>query len=32
VAVLTKRASFWYSGMAIGVVGVVVAATAFLLH
>lgn len=32
IAVLTKRSSFWYSGMGIGVVGVVVAASAFLMH
>lgn len=31
LAVLTKRAAFWFSGMAIGVVGAAVALTAFLI-
>jgi len=30
IAVLTKRAGFWYSGMVIGVVGAVVGVSAFL--
>ena len=32
IAVLTKRAPFWYSGIGIGAVGFVVALTGFLLH
>lgn len=32
VAVLTKRPGFWYSGMSIGVVGVVTGLSAFLMH
>ena len=31
IAVLTKRATFWYSGMVIGVIGAAVGLTAFLL-
>jgi hypothetical protein len=31
IAVLTKRAAFWYSGMGIGVVGAVVGVSAFLM-
>jgi hypothetical protein len=29
---LTKKSFFWFSGIAIGAVGVVLAATGFLLH
>jgi len=31
IAVLTKRAGFWYSGMGIGIVGAVVGLSAFLM-
>ena len=32
VAILTKRAAYWYSGLTLGVIGVVVAAMGFLPH
>ncbi len=32
VAVLTKRAAFWLSGIGVGVVGLIVSLTAFLPH
>jgi hypothetical protein len=31
IAVLTKRAAFWYSGMGIGVIGLIVGLSAFLM-
>ena len=31
LAVLTKRLGFWYSGISVGLIGGVVALTAFLL-
>src|SRR5262249_31054747 len=32
IAVLSKQRGFWYSGIAMGVVGAVVAGTAFFVH
>ncbi len=32
VAVLTKQRGFWFTGMGVGVVGVLVAASSFLMH
>jgi Domain of unknown function (DUF4337) len=32
ITMLTKKSFFWFSGIAIGAVGVVLAATGFLLH
>jgi hypothetical protein len=32
ITLLTKRKPFWYGGMSIGIVGIVIAATGFLVH
>jgi hypothetical protein len=32
IAVLTKKAGFWYSGIACGLLGAIIAVSAFLLH
>jgi hypothetical protein len=32
ITLLTKKRFFWFSGIAIGIVGVLLAATGFLLH
>jgi hypothetical protein len=32
IAVLTKKASFWFAGMGSGLIGAILAATAFMMH